>query len=255
MKQIFIFFFILLAYKSLGQKSAYFNDYRSYTNIKSGTYVTKSTLKDCLNLNLPVITNNTKSIQFNNYDELTYQFIKITEQPVVLFDSHDPEKMRPIAIVKETIQVAVDSILYKEIYRDYTKPWSVSFNVWNRIIVDGKAYYTDYDLHDSQIMLPIEQLNQKVLVVGQNTGYDYGYHIGYTEYYFLLFLNKENEVIYESDIIDITFGDEFGMPEDFIKTNWNNNTQGFEITFFNQFVQDKKTVRLIWNGKNLRFKL
>lgn len=241
--------------KSLGQEHAFYNDYRSYEHIKSGTYIKKSTLKEYLNLNLPILNNKTKVIDLKNPIENAHYFIKIAQEPVVLFDSHHPNTMQPIAIVKETIQVEVDSVLYKEIYRDFTKPWSVSFNVWNRIIVDGKAYYTDYDLHDSQMMLPIEQLNQKVLIVGQNTGYDYGYHLGYTEYYFLLFLNKENEVIYESDIIDITFGDEFGRLEDFIKTNWNNNTKGFEITLFNQFVQDKKTVILIWNGKNLRFKL
>lgn len=253
MKTILIILISILNLMAYGQKYAYFNDYRSYTNIQSGTYTTKSTLKDYLNLNLPVIANNSKQLKITNFDDFTYQFIKINGQPIVLFDSHDSDNLQPVAIVKETIQVVVDSILHKEIYRDFSQSWSVSYNVWNRIIIDGKAYYTDYNLHDSDIILPIEPFNQKVLIVGQNTGYDYGYHLGYPEYYFLLFLNDQNEVLYESDILDITFGDEFGMPEDFLKTNWNQNNRCFEITFFNQFVNPKKTILASWNGRSLTF--
>lgn len=254
MKKVLIFLCISLSLISLGQEHAFFNDYRSYEHIKSGTYIKKSTLKEYLNLNLPILNNNTKDIDLKNPIENAHYFIKIVQEPVVLFDSHDPKTMQPIAIVKETMHVEVDSVLYKEVYRDFTQPWSVSFNVWNRIIVDGKAYYTDYDLHDSTIIVPIEALYQNVLIVGQNTGYDYAYHLGYAEYYFLIFLNNQNEVIFESDLLDITFGDEFGMPEDFFNTSWNDKTRCFEITFFNQFVKDKKTIELYWNGKDLKFK-
>ena len=113
-------------------------------------------------------------------------------------------------------------------------------------------YYTDYDIHDSPEIEVIKELNQKVLIVGQNTGYDYAYHLGYPEYFFLLFLNENNEVIFESEILDIRIGDEFAMKEDFLETSWNEKTKNFEITLFNQFETERKELEILWNGKEMK---
>jgi hypothetical protein len=228
-------------------KSAYYKTY-SHENFKKGTYNQKSSLKKYLDLSLPIVENNSNSIEIGN----DLNFIKINNTPVVLFDSHNIEKLKPIGKIKNTSQVKIDSTFFKEKYRDFSKPWSISFNVWNRIIINGKPYYTDYDIHDSPIIEVIKELNQKVLIIGQNTGHDSAYHLGYPEYYFLLFLNENNEVIFESKILDITIGDEFAMKEDFLETNWNEKTNNFEITLFNQYEAERKELKINWNGKEIK---
>lgn len=248
MKIIFALLIISLTFNSFSQNDVFFNDYRSYTNIKVGVYVVKSTLQEYINLELPFIENNSKEIDLNS----SSQFIKIAETPVILFDNHDVDKRKPIGKIINTTQVKIDSTFFNQIYRDFSKPFSISFNVWNRIIINEKAYYTDYDIHDSSLSETIEELNQKVLIIGQNTGYDYAYHLGYPEYYFLLFLNENNEVIYESQILDIVFGDEFAMKEDFLITKWNDKTRNFEITLFNQHVLEKKEINVYWNGNKMK---
>ncbi|PKG43701.1 hypothetical protein [Psychroflexus sp. MES1-P1E] len=247
MKKILVLLIILFSLENYGQNYAFYNDYRSHKNIIEGTYSQKSTLKTYLDLKLPII-DNSKPIEIN----IGFDFIKISESSVVLFDSHNVEIMKPIGKIERTTQVKIDSTFFKEIYRDYSKPWSISFNVWNKITINGKSYYTDYDIHDSQDIEDIKQLNQKVLIIGQNTGYDYSYHMGYPEYYFLLFLNKSNEVIFESEILDIRIGDEFAMKGDFLKTNWSEKTENFEITFFKQLEAERKELEIHWNGKEIK---
>jgi len=233
------------------QNAEFFNDYRSYENIISGVYTQKSTSEEFISLDLPEVGNQIKIIETNE----GVDFIKVNKTSIVLFDSHNIETNKPIGKISRTIPVTVDSVFYKEIYRDYSKPWSISFNVWNRIIIDNKPYYTDCDIHDYSILEPIDELQQKVLIIGQCTGYDYAYHLGYPEYFFLIIMNENNEVLYESKILDITIGDEFAMKEDFLKTNWNNETKTFELTFSNQLeIEEKRSIKVFWNGKKMRIK-
>ena len=250
MKKILVLLIILFSFKSYSQNYAFYNDYRSYKNIKKGTYSQKSTLKKYLDLRLPIVKSNSNSIELNK----GFDFIKISKSPIVLFDSHNLEKMKPIGKIERTTQVKIDSTYFKEIYRDYSKPWSITFNVWNKITINGKAYYTDYDIHDSPEIEIIKELNQKVLIIGQNTGYDYAHHLGYPEYYFLLFLNENNEVIFESEVLDITIGNEFSMIENFLATNWNEKTKNFEITLFNKFETERQEMKIQWNGKEMKIK-
>jgi hypothetical protein len=231
---------------------AYYKTY-SHENFKNGIYYQNSTSKKYLDLSLPIVDNNSKSLEIGN----KINFIKTNNTPVVLFDSHNIEKMKPIGKIENTTQVKIDSTFFKEKYRDFSKPWSISFNVWNRIIINGKPYYTDYDIHDSTIIEGIKELNQTVLIIGQNTGYDSAYHLGYPDYYFLMFLNDNNEMISESEILNISIGNEFGMKEDFLKTNWNEKTKKFEITLFNQSIckpGDKKEMNIHWNGEVVEIK-
>jgi hypothetical protein len=232
--------------------SAYYKTY-SHENFKKGTYSQKSTLKKYLDLSLPIVENNSKSLEITN----DLNFIKTNKTPVVLFDSHNIEKMKPIGKIKNTTQVKIDSTFFKEKYGDFSKPWSISFNVWNRIIINGKPYYTDYDIHDSPNIEVIKELNQKVLIIGQNTGYDSAYHLGYPEYYFLIFLNDNSERIFESEILDISIGSEFAIKDDFLNTNWNDKTKKFEITIDNLAYckpENKKEIEIHWNGEVIEIK-
>lgn len=81
MKKILVLLIILFSFKSYSQNYAFYNDYRSYKNIKKGTYYQKSTLKKYLDLRLPIIRNNSKSIEINK----GFDFIKISESSVVHF--------------------------------------------------------------------------------------------------------------------------------------------------------------------------
>jgi hypothetical protein len=248
---IFVINLILFSTSIFSQEATFLNDYRSYENIISGVYTQRSTSEEFISLDLPEVVNQIEIIEPNK----GLDFIKVKKTSIVLFDSHNIEINKPIGKISSTVPVTVDSVFYKEIYRDYSKPWSISFNVWSRIIIDNKPYYTDCDIHDYSILEPIAELKQKVLIIGQCTGYDYAYHLGYPEYFFLIILNENNEILYESKILDITIGDEFAMKEDFLKTKWNKETKTFELIFFNQLeTEEKRSLEVFWNGKEMRIK-
>ena len=189
---------------------------------------------------LPIIEPN---IEILNPKEFPY-FLNPQNRKIVLFENHKLNDLKPIGILNSLTQIRIDSTFYKFKFKDYTNC------VWNRININGKYYYTDVDLHDFSLSKELVNLNQKVEIIGQYDGYDGAYHLGYPEYFFLIFTDNKNKVIYKTTVLEFYLNDEFAMAEDILKLNWNENIECYEITLIG--LQEK--IRINWNGKKAKIK-
>lgn len=208
-----------------------------YTDFKIGIYKTKSSDKDIIGLKPLVIEPQTKIIDRENT-----AFLKVEDNVIALFENvNDKGINKPVGILTKTSVIEVDTVFYREIYKDPTKEWFLTFNVWYAITINGQKFYTDYKIHDFiAFEKKLDKFNQEFLLVSQNTGYDGYYDVGYPEYFFVLVLNAKKSMVYESKILDFENGDEFWEP-DYVKTQFTDN--GFE------FVIDK--YKAVWTGKDL----
>ena len=217
------------------QKRLYYPEY-DIDSIKEGTYDLKSFSKDYLEGELATINPDISTLYLENNP----YFLNPANSEIVLFENHDLNNLKPVGILKELTQVYLDSIIYKYRFKNSTNC------VWNRIIINDKAYYTDADIHDFSIRKKLPKLNQTVLIIGQDTGYEWAYHLGYPEYFFLIFMNNKNEVISVTEVLDFTLNDEMAMEEDILRMEWNSNNNSYEITLIGH--EDK--IRIDWNGES-----
>ena len=220
-------------------KEAYYRTY-SYDNQQNGTFESNSISKKYLNKELPTIRPNIKIL---NQKEYPY-FLNPQNREIVVFENHNLINLKPIGILNSLTQVRIDSTFYKYKYKDLTNC------VWNRIIINGIPYYIDADIHDFTLNKELRELNQNLIIVGQNTGYDGAYHLGYPEFFFLIFMDNENEVIFKTEILDLYSGDEFAMEEDILNIVWNDKNKTYEITL----IGHKDKIRVSWNGKTSEIK-
>ncbi|MBO6710300.1 MAG: SH3 domain-containing protein [Balneola sp.] len=216
------------------QKNAYYKSY-SYDNLQEGTFEPKSTSAKYLKKDLPVIPANMETLNSKEYPD----FLNPMNRKIVLFENHNLKNLKPSGILNSLTQVRIDSTFYKFRYKDLTN------NVWNRININGKYYYTDVDIHDFSISKDLVNLNQKVTIIGQYTGYDGAYHLGYPEHFFMVFTDKHNDVIYKTEILDFHLNSEFAMEEDILTVEWNERNKSYKITLTGY----KDEVRIDWNGK------
>jgi len=220
-------------------RQAYYKTY-DYDNQQEGTFESSSISEKYLKRDLPIIEPN---IEILNPKEFPY-FLNPQNRKIVLFENHKLNDLKPIGILNSLTQIRIDSTFYKFKFKDYTNC------VWNRININGKYYYTDVDLHDFSLSKELVNLNQKVEIIGQYDGYDGAYHLGYPEYFFLIFTDNKNKVIYKTTVLEFYLNDEFAMAEDILKLNWNENIECYEITLIG--LQEK--IRINWNGKKAKIK-
>ena len=71
-------------------------------------------------------------------------------------------------------------------------------------------------------------LNQKVEIIGQYDGYDGAYHLAYPEYFFLIFTDNKNKVVYKTKVLEFYLNNEFAIDEDILKLNWNEKNKHYE---------------------------
>lgn len=219
--------------------SAFYKTY-NYNTLKDGTNVVQGYSKEFLKIDLPLIKNTSDYINLKKYP----YFFNPYEKEIVLFANHDLNKLKPVAKLKSLVQTKIDSTFYKIRYKDYTS------SVWNRIIIDGKPYYTDIDIHDFKKEKRLEKLNQKVIIVGQYDGYDGAYHIGYPEYFFMIFTNDENKIINKTKVLDFRLNEEFALEEDILEISWNSSKESYAITL----VGANEKIEVSWNGKTTEIK-
>ena len=215
-------------------KNAYYKTY-SYDNLQDGSFEPNSTSKKYLNKHLPTVQPHIQTLTQTEYP----YYLNPQNRNIVLFENHNLNNLKPVGILKSLTQVRIDSTFHKYKFKDLTNC------VWNRIIIHGEPYYIDYDIHDYTLTKKLTELNQNLVIVGQDTGYDGAYHLGYPEYFFMLFTDNENEVIYKTEVLDFFSGDEFAMEEDILQMAWNNKNKSYEITL----IGHKDKIRVDWNGK------
>ena len=216
----------------------------TYYNVKNGVYKTKSLDKKLIGRNLSVIKPQTTIKNIKNP-----AFIKVKNKAIALFDRiNDLGTTKPLGVLTKTSVVQVDTIFYKEIYKDATTKNNLTFNVWYAISINGKHYYTDYKIHDCiAYRQKIDNLNQEFLLISQSTGYDEYYDNGYQNYFFVAILNDNQELIYTSDFLDFDYGYEF-YDESTVSTKI--TMKGLEFTIYGSDSEFKG----IWTGKKLNIK-
>lgn len=215
----------------------------SYYNVKKGIYETKSLVGEMITIKTPVIAPQTKFIE----DKKT-AFIKIETDSIALFNKiNDQGNNKPIGVLKKTSIIQIDTIFYREIYKDTTKEWAITFNVWYSIRINDKQYYTDYQIHDFlAYKIRIEELEQYFLLIAQSTGFDYHYDVGYPNKFFVMILDNNKETFFTSHIFDYNYADEFLIQElDYITLEIENEG----LTFTIHGALDKFIGK--WTGKEL----
>ena len=220
-------------------KSAYYKTY-SYENQQEGTFKSNSISEKYLNKNLPTVQPNIETLIPKEFP----YFLNPQNREIVLFKNHKLDNLKPVGILKSLTQVRIDSTFYKLKFKDFTNC------VWNRININGKYYYTDVDIHDFSISRELKNLNQKVEIIGQYDGYDGAYHLGYPEYFFLIFTDNKNKVIAKTKVLEFYLNDEFAMDEDMLELKWNKENKSYEITL----IGHQEKIRIKWNGKTSEIK-
>lgn len=220
-------------------KQAYYKTY-DYDNQQEGTFESNSLSEKYLNRDLPIIEPNIETL---NPKDFPY-FLNPQNRKIVLFENHKLNDLKPAVILNGLTQVRIDSTFYKFKFKDYTNC------VWNRININGKYYYTDLDIHDFSLSKELVNLNQKVEIIGQYDGYDGAYHLGYPEYFFLIFTDNKSKVISKTKVLEFYLNDEFATDEDILKLNWNEKNKCYEITL----IGHQEKIRINWNGKTSEIK-
>jgi hypothetical protein len=237
--RILTLIFSLFLTFSYAQKEVYYPEYNN-DNLKDGTYDIKSFSKEFLKEKLPIIKPNIEILNSKEY----LNFLNPYNKEIVLFENHNLTELKPIGKLTELTQVCIDSIIYKYKFKDLTNC------VWNRILINDKYYYTDADIHDFSISKGLNKLNQKLKIIGQKDGYDGAYHLGYPEYFFMVFTDNENKVIYKTKVLEFYLNDEFAMEEDILNLKWNEKNSSYEITL----IGAEQKIKVSWNGKTSEIK-
>ena len=214
-----------------------------YYQINQGVYETKSLDKELISLESISVEPQTKFLR-----EEGVAFIKVNGTGVALFDNiNDSGTEKSSYVLTKTSVVKVDTIFYNEIFKDPAKEWALTFNVWYAITINGRSYYTDYKIHDFLAFeLEYPKYNQEFLLVSQSTGYDDFYDIGYPNYFFIVILDEKNEMIFESEILDFDYGDEF-WDEISMSSATKLTERGLEFSIIGL----EEEYKGIWNGKKL----
>ena len=223
---------------SFAQAELYYPEFND--NIKKGTYESKSLSKEYLNLDLPIIKSNLIRLNPKIYSD----FLNPDNKEIVLFANHNLNRLKPIGKLNRLAQIQIDSTIYKYKFEDFTNC------VWNRILINDKYYYTDVDIHDFSITKELNKLNQKVKIIAQKDGYDGHYHLGYPEYFFLIFTDTQYKVINKTGILKFYLNDEFAMEEDILNIQWNDNEKIYEISL----IGSDEQIKICWNGNTFKIK-
>ena len=216
-----------------------------YYDLKIGIYQTKSLDKELIGSNPTVIEPQTKF-----QSKANSAFLKVQDNAIALFDRiNDKGTTKPLGVLTQTSVIQVDTVFYREIYRDTSKEWMLTFNVWYAITLNGEQYYTDYKIHDFiGLQEELAKYNQQFLLVAQSTGYDDYYDRGYPNHFFAVILNDNFDMSYNSEIFNFDYGEEFWDVELMRSVETEMTEKGFEFKLYG--IEDN--FEGIWTGSELK---
>ena len=216
-----------------------------YYDLKIGIYQTKSLDKELIGSNPTVIEPQTKF-----QSKANSAFLKVQDNAIALFDRiNDEGTAKPLGVLTQTSVIQVDTVFYREIYRDTSKEWMLTFNVWYAITLNGEQYYTDYKIHDFiGLQEELAKYNQQFLLVAQSTGYDDYYDRGYPNHFFAVILNDNFDMSYNSEIFNFDYGEEFWDVELMRSVETEMTEKGFEFKLYG--IEDN--FEGIWTGSELK---
>ena len=240
-----LFFFIVQFSNAQTEHRA--DDYMD--TIYDGVYATKSLALKFKSNNI-ILPNR----QLRQKSQRT-RYLVLSEHPITLFNKVKPVSTDDIAgKLEENSFVELLETHFQGIYRAPGEEWHVTYDVWHKIELNGEIFFTDFKLHDFfAFETKIEELEQTVLLIAQNTGYDYAYDLGYPEFFNFVVLNDHNNIIYESDNLDFKYGQEFWESDLSIKWERIGNSN-YRITIFGLDYKTFKSIpyKFIWDGDTLK---
>jgi len=238
---------VLFNYDSFSQtiirSEKYFDD------IQDGVYINKSLSDEFSSQNIILAERKIEPI----ISSINYLALK--GKIILLFKNDDPQSNRDVAgMLIENTFVEILETHFRSIYKDPNVEWGVTFDVWHKISVNDEIYFTDYLAHDLVFKKELTNLSQTFLLFAQDTGYDYYYANGYPEHFYVVILNKSNEIIFESSELDFIYGEEFWegnlgsidwevLPNGHFKFT----LSGVDLNDYNKKINFTRT----WNGTNL----
>lgn len=210
MKSIFALLLLLISFQLMAQVSTervYSDD---FSNFSPGIYKLKSTDSIFLSNKYTLIEAEKELRQTDRTD-----YLVVDKQPVVLFKNSSPKSVADVAgILTESSLVENIRVYYKKTYRDFSKEWWITHEVWKEIEINGQVYFTDVQLHSLiSYSYPFIAKNQVLLFVAKSTGYDGNYDVGYPENWHLLAIDEHNQIVFDSGKLDFVCNCEFGIEQ------------------------------------------
>ena len=193
-------FILIIQIAAFGQEIVKEDD---YFKSKQGIYEPQSLHPKWTARQVSIIESQTRV-----YTEGKTALLHPKNETIALFDRiNDKGIAQPVGVLSTVSFIQVDTIFYREIFKRPTKEWSLTFNVWYAITLNGQQYYTDYKIHDRlSFKKELDEHQQTFLLISQSTGYDEYYDIGYPNYFFVIVLNENDEMVYKSEILDFDYG-------------------------------------------------
>lgn len=249
--------------------SVYSNSYE--TRIEKGIYHNKSSDQSFISDNLPIIESTILSDTSLLWDYV-YEYIAI-DKPIVLFKNKDPKTKNDVAgILKTSTMVKCTNVFRNHIYIDspdapmtYHEWFSfinkdstyfdkygttITYDVWSEIEINGKKYYTDWNLHNGiEYHTYIPSKNQILCIASQSSHWDGVYDEGPSINYVVFVLDQTPQgwiQTYRSETLNLNIYDEeysiFNLPV--IVTD---NKDYFELKL-------KDYLKIGWDGEKISCK-
>lgn len=234
-------FVLMLGFNAYAQVKLYVPDYGK--DIATGSYKSKSfnfiVKKDTVTI-APQVTLDSLSEAVG--------FLQIG-RGVWLFNSSYPEGKKDVAgLLRESSMFTILEIEYRQIYNDTRLKKPISFEVWYKILLNGRIYYID--TKPSRLAFQQDYIAKGQIFTFFNlvSGYDYQYDGGYpTGFKVLVFDKVVNGLLlrYNKFIYDFRNWDEFWAPEHGLKTSITGKGLEFEL------ITDPDIYKATWNGEEL----
>ena len=154
-------------------------------------------------------------LSYDTLNRRTLEYIYLLDSTIILFKNSKPIDDNDVAgVLSASSLVEVLGKEYRTIFREPEEEWGLSFEVWMKVRINDKIYYTDYKTHDCLCHSKyLDNLNQTLIVFAQSTGWGYYYDTGYPEYFHVLIANSSKSMIYQSGVLNFFNGDEFWVAE------------------------------------------
>ena len=186
-------------------------------------------------------------------------FLEAKGKQAILFKNSSPKSKADVAgwLNQNTLAELLE-VNYKKKYRDPDQKFYFTHEVWQKVKINGSVYYIDIKPHDALFMeATMEQFDQRMLIMGQYTGYDGAYDLGYPEHFRVLVLNKDNKVVFTSDELPVECNCEFGILPDEVEYYTRQTSDYLEFSIPGmEWNPETKVSReynytIRWNGKSL----
>lgn len=240
MRVIGLSFLLMIAVKAYSQVELFMPDYG--INIETGVYKSKSYSF--------VVKKDTATIA----PQLTIDSIgKATgyvsaSKGLWLFNNSYPSKKEDVAgLLRENSLFTILEIEYRQIYKDTRLMLPISFEVWYRILLNGKIYYMDTKPYRLAFQKDFEPKSQVFTIFNIDKGYDYQYTGGYPCCFNVLVFDKKQaglKLIY-GNYLNFRNWEEFWAPDHGLQTTITNKGLEFELS------TDPDNYKAVWNGKDL----